>query len=124
MLGSVMSNLDPTPMKPEITLPPLLSRFVESMNHQDTPAFVACFAAGAVVEDEGKTHRGLDEIKAWIETAFVEARPMLEVTECHPTDRGSVISGIVSGSFPGSPVVLHYHLAHDAERITGLRCTV
>jgi hypothetical protein len=111
-------------MKPEIDLPPLLSRFVVSMNHQDATGFLACFSAGAIVEDEGKTHRGLEEIKTWIEAAFVEARPWLEVTEFHPADGGSVITGIVSGTFPGSPVVLHYHLTHDANQISGLRCTV
>jgi hypothetical protein len=111
-------------MKPEITLPPLLSRFVESMNHQETPAFVSCFADEAIVEDEGKTHRGLDEIETWIATAFVETSPLLEVTGFNATDAGSLITGIVSGNFPGSPVVLHYHLVHDADRITGLRCTL
>lgn len=111
-------------MKPEITLPPLLSRFVESMNHQDTPTFVSCFDAGAIVEDEGKTHSGLDEIGTWISTAFVETSPLLEVTGFNSTEAGSLITGIVSGNFPGSPVVLHYHLTHDADRITGLRCTV
>ena len=111
-------------MKPEITLPPLLSRFVESMNRQDTPAFVSCFADDAIVEDEGKTHRGLDEIGTWIATAFVETSPLLEVTGFNSTETGSLITGMVSGDFPGSPVELHYHLAHDADRITGLRCTV
>lgn len=111
-------------MKPEIILPPLLSRFVESMNHQDTPAFVSCFADDAIVEDEGKTHRGLDEIGTWIDTAFEETNPLLEVASFNPTEAGSLITGIVSGNFPGSPVVLHYHLTHDADRITGLRCTV
>ena len=111
-------------MKPEINLPPLLSRFVESMNHQDTAAFLACFAAGAIVEDEGKTHCGLDEIETWITTAFVETSPLLEVTGFNPTEAGSLITGIVSGNFPGSPVELHYHLTHDADRIAGLRCTV
>ncbi len=111
-------------MKPETSLPPLLSRFVDAMNHQDATAFLACFAAGAIVEDEGRTHRGLDEIKSWIEAAFVESRPWLEVTDFNPTDSGSIITGIVSGTFPGSPVVLHYHLTHDSDRITALRCTV
>lgn len=111
-------------MNPEIDLPPLLSRFVTGMNQQDTTAFLACFAAGAVVEDEGKAHRGLDEIKVWIRNAFVEARPWLEVTNFNPTDAGSAITGIVSGTFPGSPVVLHYHLTHDADQITALRCSL
>lgn len=111
-------------MKPEIDLPPLLSRFVDGMNHQDVTGFLACFAAGAIVDDEGKTHRGLDQIKTWIEAAFANYRPMLEVKGIVPADGGSVITGIVSGSFPGSPIELHYHLTHDADQITGLRCTV
>lgn len=115
---------NPIPMKPEIILPPLLSRFVQSMNRQDTHAFVSCFAEDAVVEDEGKTHRGLDEIGTWIATAFVETSPVLEVTGFNPTEAGSLITGIVSGNFPGSPVVLHYYLTHDADRITALRCSV
>lgn len=111
-------------MKSEIELTPLLSRFVESMNHQNSPAFVSCFAAGAIVEDEGETHRGLEEIKAWIEAAFENYRPLLEVTGIVPAHGGSVITGMVSGTFPGSPIELHYHLTHDADRITALRCSV
>jgi len=111
-------------MKSEIELPHLLSRFVESMNHQDTPAFVSCFAAGAIVEDEGKTHRGFDEIKTWIEDAFANYRPLLQVTGIAPAHGGSVITGMVSGSFEGSPIELHYHLSHDADQITALRCSV
>jgi hypothetical protein len=111
-------------MKSEIELPPLLSRFVESMNHQDSTGFVACFAADAIVEDEGNTHRGLEEIKTWIEAAFTNYRPLLEVTGIVPAHGGSVITGFVSGTFPGSPIELHYHLTHDEDRITALRCSV
>lgn len=111
-------------MNSEIQLPPLLARFVESMNRQDSATFLICFADGAVVEDEGQTHRGLDEIQSWIETAFAETRPVLDVTAYEPAEAGDVMTGKVSGDFPGSPVQLHYHLTHDSLRITALRCAV
>jgi hypothetical protein len=94
------------------------------MNHQDSTAFLGCFAAAAIVEDEGKTHRGCNEIKTWIEAAFANYRPLLEVECIVPTAGGTVITGFVSGTFPGSPIKLHYHLTHDADQITALRCSV
>ncbi len=104
-------------------LTPLLARFVESMNAHDTAAYLPCFASDAVVEDEGHTHRGPAEIKAWIEAAFVKYRPVLEVTEVSYSETGAVLSGPVSGTFDGSPVVLHYHLGLKDDRITRLRIT-
>ena len=101
---------------------PLLTRFVESMNTHDSAAFIPCFAPEAVVEDEGHTHRGTSEIQAWIEEAFSKYQPVLEVASMTNTETGSVITGSVSGSFPGSPVVLNYHLTIVQDQITALKC--
>lgn len=46
-------------------LPPVVARFVDASNARDLDRFVACFAADAVVEDEGKTHTGIDEVREW-----------------------------------------------------------
>lgn len=105
-------------------LTPLLTRFVESMNAQDSAAYLPCFAPDAIVEDEGHTHRGTAEIKAWIEQAFAKYQPVLEVTSVAETDTGAVITGPVSGTFPGSPVVLNYHLTIVQDQITALKCVV
>ena len=105
-----------------IQLTPLTSRFVESMNAQNSAAFITCFTPDAVVEDEGHTHRGTSEIRAWIEEAFAKYQPVLEVTSATQSDTGSVITGIVSGTFPGSPIVLNYHLTIAQDQITSLKC--
>ena len=107
-----------------IQLTPLTNRFVESMNAQDSAAFITCFAPEAVVEDEGRTHRGTAEIKAWIEEAFAKYQPVLEVASVTEMETGAVITGPVSGSFPGSPVVLNYHLTIAQDQITALKCVV
>lgn len=101
---------------------PLLARFVESMNAHDSAAFILCFAPEAVVEDEGRTHHGTSEIQAWIEEAFAKYQPLLEVASETETETGAVITGPVSGTFPGSPVVLNYHLTLAQDQITALKC--
>jgi hypothetical protein len=105
-------------------LSPLLTRFVETMNAHDSDGFVACFAEIAEVQDEGHTHCGKAEIKAWIEAAFANYQPVLEVAEVSTTDVGAVITGPVFGTFPGSPVVLHYHLTLADDLIAALKCEV
>lgn len=105
-----------------IQLTPLTTRFVESMNAQNSAAFITCFTPDAIVEDEGHPHRGTAEIQAWIEEAFAKYQPVLEVASENETETGAVITGSVSGSFPGSPVVLNYHLTIAQDQITALKC--
>jgi hypothetical protein len=49
---------------------------------------------------------------------------VLEVTSVAQTETGAVITGPVSGTFPGSPVVLNYHLTIVQDQITALKCMV
>lgn len=107
-----------------LPLPPPLARWVTAMNSHDSAAVTTCFTDDAVVEDEGHTYRGAAEIKAWITSAFSRYQPVLEVTDCSEGPEGFVLTGPVSGNFPGSPVVLHYHLTLQGDRIATLRCTV
>eukprot|EP01031_Cornospumella_fuschlensis_P019550 gene19550-23953_t len=95
-------------MKNTSELTPLLSRYVDSMNAHDSALFVTCFAADAVVEDEEHTHRGPTEIKTWIEAAFVKYRPQFEVREIGATESGVALTGLVSGTFDGSPAMLKH----------------
>lgn len=105
-----------------LQLTPLTAKFVESMNAQNSAEFITCFSPDAIVEDEGHTHRGTAEIRAWIEEAFVKYQPVLEVTAATHSEIGAVITGIVSGTFPGSPIVLNYHLTLAQDQITALKC--
>lgn len=103
-------------------LTPLTTRFVESMNAQNSAAFIPCFTSDAIVEDEGHTHRGTAEIQAWIEEAFVKYQPVLEVTAATHSETGAVITGTASGTFPCSPIVLNYHLTIAQNQIAALKC--
>ncbi|HEX9417379.1 MAG TPA: nuclear transport factor 2 family protein [Gaiellaceae bacterium] len=48
-----------------MNLPPVLARFVDASNARDVDAFLTCFDTDAVVEDEGRTHRGLAALRGW-----------------------------------------------------------
>jgi hypothetical protein len=98
------------------TLPPTIARFVEASNARDLDALVACFAADAVVEDEGRTHRGLDEIRAWKQETEDRYRYTIEPADLDDRNGVSVLTATLAGNFPGSPVVLKYvfELADDA----------
>jgi hypothetical protein len=111
-------------MRTTIELTPLLDRFVTSMNERDSVTFTMCFMRDAVVEDEGHTYRGTAEIQAWIENAFKQYQPVLEVAAVRHTADGVVITGSVSGTFEGSPIVLHYHITCAGGFIARLRCAV
>jgi hypothetical protein len=103
-----------------IKLSPLLASYVESMNANDSAAFIANFVPDAIVHDEGGEYRGTAAIKAWIEEAHRKYQPTLEVSKA--TDNGSeaVITGLVSGNFDGSPLELHHHLGISDGKIVAL----
>ena len=105
-----------------IQLSPLCEAFIESMNTFQSEPFLNCFADDAIVEDEAKTHRGQTAIRAWIEGAFSAYQPVLSVETVVSNRQETVIIGPVSGTFPGSPITLCYHLAIENGKIQHLRC--
>lgn len=101
-------------------LSPFLASYIESMNAQDNEAFIAHFAPDAIVQDEGHEYRGTAAIKAWIEDAQKKYQPTLEVTGVTENGGETVITGLVSGTFDGSPLELHHHLTITDGRIVAL----
>lgn len=104
-----------------VTLTPLLESFVTALNAQDSSAFVAQFTPDAVVQDEGREHRGSNAIKSWIEEAWEKYRPILEVTSVTENGTETILTGLVSGTFDGSPLELHYHIDVTNGKIAALR---
>ena len=103
-----------------IHLPKPIDIYFASENTHDTTLLDQCFAADAIVRDEGKTIKGLVAIKAWrIETGKkydhkVEPLAMAE------RDGKVVVTGKVSGNFPGSPVTLDHIFEIEDDRIVSL----
>lgn len=106
-----------------IDLPQPIARYVEAANAQDAQRVAAAFLPNATVHDEGRVHRGRDDIAAW---AGASAREYGATIAPRSIDQGAgrcTLRAEVSGNFPGSPAVLAFHFALQADAIEALEVT-
>jgi hypothetical protein len=103
-----------------IHLPKPIDIYFASENMHDPTALDTCFAADATVRDESKTIEGLPAIKAWrIETGkkYSHTVEPLAIAE---RDGKVIVTGKVSGNFPGSPINLDHVFELRGDRIVSL----
>ncbi|WP_433310377.1 nuclear transport factor 2 family protein [Micromonospora chersina] len=82
------------------TAPDMIRRYFALAGQPDKDAYFALFADDAVVEDEGRSHRGIQAIREWRrETPLV----LYEITDVEDSPAGTVVTATISGDFPGSP---------------------
>ena len=89
-----------------MNLPKVITDLVKAQDNFDSIAYANCFTENAIVFDEGKTHKGKKEIKDWIEKANEEYQATMKPLEYSETEQ--TLKAEVSGTFPGSPLVLTY----------------
>jgi len=104
-------------------LPKVVERFVETQNNYDNKAYTECFTESAIVHDEGKVHTGKEEIRQWIEHANEAYQSSMEPLKYEESGSNGVLTARVSGTFPGSPIVLQFHLGLMNDLIDSLKVT-
>jgi hypothetical protein len=104
-----------------MNLPKVVADLVETQNSFDSVAYANCFSENAVVFDEGKTHIGRKEIEQWIEKANNDYQAVMKPLEY--SENEEILKAEVSGNFPGSPIVLSYHLKLEDGLIQSLKIT-
>ncbi len=97
-----------------------IADYFAGANAQDANAVAACYSEDAVVRDEGQTRQGIPAIGEWAEEVSRKYRPMVEVLAVAETDGRTVVTGRVSGNFPGSPLDLRYAFTLNGEKIARL----
>jgi hypothetical protein len=100
-------------------LPRVIADLVKAQNNFDSKAYAACFAETAVVFDEGKTHKGRKEIKNWIDKANRTYKTVMQPLAYSANKQ--ILKAEISGTFPGSPLVLSYRLEIKDEEIHSLK---
>ncbi len=99
----------------------LITRHFQISDAGDVDAYAALFAPDAVVHDDGHTHVGLDDIRAWRGSTTPVTSDVLDV--CGGDEATARVR--IAGDFPGSPVVLGFRFGFDdAGRITTLTIAV
>ncbi len=106
-----------------MNLPKVLNDLVTAQNNFDSAAYAKCFSETAAVFDEGKTHTGRKEIESWIADANDRYKAVMQPIGFEENEKESLLKAEVSGSFPGSPLVMTYHLRIADDLIQSLKIT-
>src|SRR5882724_7190542 len=89
-------------------LPKAISAYVNGQNARDVEAILACFSKEAFVHDEGHDYRGKDKIKGWIKGTLKKYEFKIDPVGVARRETETVMAGKLSGSFPGSSVILDF----------------
>lgn len=106
----------------DLNLPEPIAAYF-SADRQNPDALARCFTAQATVKDEGQTHTGLDAIHAWKAAASARFAYTTEPFALKQNNGHHIVSGRVTGNFPGSPVNLHYRFRLERGLIASLEIT-
>ncbi|KPE52763.1 hypothetical protein [Chryseobacterium indologenes] len=104
-----------------MNLPKIITELVKTQNNFDSAAYAKCFTETAVVFDEGKNHNGKAEIEQWIDKSNKEYEATMEPLDYD--EKANILSAEISGSFPGSPVILKFHFQLSHGLIQSLKIT-
>lgn len=86
----------------------MIDRYFRLAASPELEEYFAQFAPDATVEDEGREHHGIAEIRQWrTEVPAVTYRVLAA------ENTTGVVDAEISGDFPGSPVTLHFHFEFD-----------
>lgn len=104
-----------------MNLPNIISDLVRAQDNFDSHKYAECFTETAIVYDEGKTHRGKTEIEKWIRAANDEYKTVMKPQSFNDDDH--ILTAEISGTFPGSPLILKYHFELKDSLIQSLKIT-
>lgn len=101
-------------------MPNPIQTYFDADQGGDAAALVEAFAEGALVKDEGVSHRGHAEICAWWRDAKQQYDHRAEPFEVTAGEEKVIVRATVSGNFPGSPATLIYDFRLEGDRIAEL----
>jgi len=103
-----------------LNVPPPVATYLEADKAKDVELLERCFAADAVVHDEGGEHRGLEAIKRWKREADAAYQFTMEPLSASAQGDVTTVRARVTGTFPGSPIELNFNFTIADGRITHL----
>jgi SnoaL-like protein len=104
----------------DIALPAPIGTYFASEIAHDASAIDSCFAADAIVRDQGSTIQGIPAIKAWLVQTGERYRHTVEPRGVYLQDGRVVVLSRITGEFPGSPMTLEHIFKIAGDRITSL----
>lgn len=104
----------------KVELPAVLQSYVDSTNRHDVSAALSCFSDDAVVRDEAHEYRGREAIKDWVATTIEKYNFQIKLQSASKAEVEAIAAMEVSGTFPGSPIILDYRFTISGNKISSL----
>ncbi len=104
-----------------VQLPKPIEIYFASENLHDPAAIDTCFAPDATVSDENRMIEGLAAIKAWRIETGKKYNHTIEPLAIAERDGKVIVTGKVTGNFPGSPINLDHVFRLENDRIVSLK---
>lgn len=101
-------------------MPDIVNMYFDADSRGDADTLLHTFAMEAVVEDERARHRGAVAIREWWVAAKEATHYVAEPVESTVDGNKAVVRAKVSGSFPGSPLVLTHAFTIKDDKIVRL----
>ena len=103
-----------------LNLPAPVVAYIAAENGDDVTVPARCFAENAVVQDEGRTMKGLAAIQRWKTETKQKYHYTVESLAAVQKDDKTVVTARLTGDFPGSPVELQFVFGLEGVRISSL----
>jgi ketosteroid isomerase-like protein len=102
-------------------LPPVITGYLTAHQARDLNPALACYTEDAVVTDEGRTHRGKQEIRDWLGRAASQYTYTTTLVAAHRVDHEHYVAvHHLEGDFPGGVADLRFRFTLDGDRIAEL----
>ena len=100
-----------------------VATYIAAANAHDVDAVTACFSEAAAVLDEKKERQGIAAIRNWAEEVSEKYHPTVEALDVAETNGRTILTGRVSGNFPGSPIEPRYAFTLNGGKIQRVEIT-
>jgi len=100
--------------------PPVIQSYIAASNAHDVKGIMECFTDDAVVRDENATRHGKIDIGRWATETIQKYKFKFKPLSAGKRGAETILSVEVSGSFPGSPIMLDYHFTIANDKIQSL----
>jgi hypothetical protein len=103
-----------------LQLPVAIERYIQIANSDTPEAVPECFAADAIVRDEGQTYEGVAAIRDWMAATKKKYGHTVAPLELAEHGSQSVLKARLVGSFPGSPITVNFNFVLAGGKIRSL----
>jgi hypothetical protein len=115
---------EPQAVSAPAALPAPVAAFIAATNSFDADALTACFAEGALVNDQLREYWGPEAIRSWVEQEIVGDKVTMQVIKAVEHFGDVIVTATIDGDYDKTglpvPLVLAFYFVLRADKIVRL----